>query len=1037
MPNDVITLPDAPTDLAAVLAEGGAIAWEQSVLIATYEPAEADQYPMFLDRRVYQGSGGRVYPIPFTDRVATESVRREWTAVHLENAWIRLMVLPELGGRIHIGFDKVAGYDFFYRNNVIKPALVGLAGPWVSGGVEFNWPQHHRPSTFLPVDFEIEHHDDGAVTVWCSDHDPFTRMKGMHGIRLHPDRAVVELVVRLHNRTSQAQTFLWWANAAVRVHDDYQSFFPTDVRFVADHARRAITAFPAADRPYYGIDYPARASTGGNRLDFCRNIPVPTSFMIIDSVDDFFGGYDHAAGAGFVHVADRHVAPGKKQWTWGNAPFGHAWDALLTDSDGPYIELMAGVYTDNQPDFAWLQPGETKTFTQSWLPIQQIGVVHQSNLEVAVHLDVVDGNASIGVCVTRVRPQTHVTLTAGTETVLNWRGHLAPGEPLLGVYPVGYVDPTDVELVVSNGDTELLRWRPRAITRGIEPDVATEPAIPTEIDSADELYLTGVHLAQYRHPTRSPLPYWREALLKDPLDARSNLALSDDAYRRGLYETAEWHVRAALERITSRNNNPRDGEVFYLLGLILTRTGRPVEAIDAFAKAAWDGRWAAPALFEAARLHAQAGDYAEALDYAQRATRRDPDDTRVQVLEAVLLRRLGDSARAQELLRVTLAVDPLDQMARALGGEALTIDPRTLIDIALDCEAAGATELALDLLERAGRLPATAAGESRPMVHYHRAAILERLGLGGEAEQARELARNVDAIRCFPSGLDDHDALRLALVADPRDTRALALLATLLVDQDRAEEALVLWRRAIDFGLTDAVSFRNAAIASFNLEDDAERALDWYEKAIVLRPADARLRYESDQLLARIGASPGVRLERLVAHLDVILGRDDATIELCDLLTSEGRAEEAIAIMMSRRFSPWEGGEGRSLRSWENAHIAMAQTALEQENAAEALEYLDAALAPPVTLGEMPHPLASIATILVRRAAVLDALGRRSEADAAREAAKFQPQALGHEPNAPVDYFATSLPELLLFTRDRRKRSTSASRENSPAPLGS
>ena len=47
---------------------------------------------------------------------------------------------------------------FFYRQNVIKPALVGLLGPWISGGVEFNWPQHHRPSTYMPAHSAIEEH---------------------------------------------------------------------------------------------------------------------------------------------------------------------------------------------------------------------------------------------------------------------------------------------------------------------------------------------------------------------------------------------------------------------------------------------------------------------------------------------------------------------------------------------------------------------------------------------------------------------------------------------------------------------------------------------------------------------------------------------------------------------------------------------------------------------------------------------------------------------------------------------------------------
>jgi len=149
------------------------------------------------------------------------------------------MILPQIGGRIHAARDKTKGYDIFYRQDVIKPALVGLAGPWISGGVEFNWPQHHRPATFMPVDAEIEHHPDGSVTVWCSDHDPMQRMKGMHGVCLHPGRSVIELKVRAHNRTTLTQTFLWWANVVTRVHEGYQSFFrPTWIMWLITRAAR-------------------------------------------------------------------------------------------------------------------------------------------------------------------------------------------------------------------------------------------------------------------------------------------------------------------------------------------------------------------------------------------------------------------------------------------------------------------------------------------------------------------------------------------------------------------------------------------------------------------------------------------------------------------------------------------------------------------------------------------------------------------------------------------------------------------------------
>src|SRR6204780_1644592 len=371
--------------------------WEEQIVIPTYPIQDADPNPRFLEKRVYQGSSGKVYPNPFTDKVALEKSDKTYRAIMLENEFIKLMILPEIGGRIHAGLDKTNQYDFFYRQRVIKPALVGLLGPWGSGGVEFNWPQHHRPSTYMPVHAAIEKHGDGSRTVWLGEHDPMLRMKGMVGICLSPGKAIVEAKVRLYNRTPLPQTFLWWANVAVRVHDDYQAFFPPDVTFVADHAKRAVSSFPLARNDYYGVDY-----RPGTDISWYKNIPVPTSYMVTESKYDFFGGYDHARGAGVVHTSDHHLAPGKKMWTWGNADFGHSWDRNLTDEDGPYVELMAGAYTDNQPDFSWLQPYETKTFSQFWYPIQRIGPAKNANTNAAVNLEFDGQNVHVGVCVTEL-----------------------------------------------------------------------------------------------------------------------------------------------------------------------------------------------------------------------------------------------------------------------------------------------------------------------------------------------------------------------------------------------------------------------------------------------------------------------------------------------------------------------------------------------------------------------------------------------------------------------------------------------------------
>jgi hypothetical protein len=152
-----------------------------------------------------------VYPHAVIEKIEDTKHDQTYQAVFLENQYLKIMILPELGGRIQMAFDKVKQRHFIYYNQVIKPALVGLTGAWISGGIEFNWPQHHRPSTFEPVDFTIESNPDGSQTVWVSEVERMFSTKGMAGFTLYPDKAYLEIKGVLYNRTALPQTFLWWS----------------------------------------------------------------------------------------------------------------------------------------------------------------------------------------------------------------------------------------------------------------------------------------------------------------------------------------------------------------------------------------------------------------------------------------------------------------------------------------------------------------------------------------------------------------------------------------------------------------------------------------------------------------------------------------------------------------------------------------------------------------------------------------------------------------------------------------------------------
>ena len=713
--------------------------WEQQIVIPTYPVQNADPNPMFLEKRVYQGSSGKVYPNPFTDRVALKKKDVPYRAIFLENEYVQLMILPEIGGRIHTGVDKTNQYDFFYRQHVIKPALVGLLGPWISGGVEFNWPQHHRPSTYMPVHAAIEESQDGSRTVWLSEHDPMLRMKGMVGICLSPGKAIVEAKVQLYNRTPLPQTFLWWANVAVRVHDRYQAFFPPDVTFVADHAKRAISSFPVARNLYYGVDY-----RPGTDISWYKNIPVPTSYMVTQSKYDFFGGYDHARHAGFVHTSDHRVAPGKKLWTWGNAEFGYAWDRNLTDEDGPYVELMAGAFTDNQPDFSWLQPYETKTLSQYWYPIQEIGPAKNANTQAAVNLEFDAAKLRAGVCVTSSR-RVRVVLTRNGQAVFDEEHVLAPGKPFLKSMEATEARHEEYRLLVLDTDgNELIAYRPEASVDGKLPEPATEPPPPEEISSVDELYLTGLHLEQYRHATRFPEPYWQEGLKRDSEDVRTNNAMGLMHLRKGQFVEAENHFASAVRRLTRRNPNPNDGEAFYNLGLARRYQGKTSDAYDAFHKAVWNYAWQSAGYYELACISIERGNLSLALEQIEQSLLTNVNHLKALALRASLLRRMGGVEDAQVAVDKILAFDRLDFRALAerflLTHEqqdlreyisALEGDVQTLLDVAYDLAWSGLRDDGYALLQGCAREREF----EHPMLWYTLSWLAHSLGHEQESEQ--------------------------------------------------------------------------------------------------------------------------------------------------------------------------------------------------------------------------------------------------------------------------------------------------------------
>lgn len=988
--------------------------WEADVEIPTYGIGKPDPNPMFLEKRVYQGSTGKVYPHPVIARIADDKQPQAYRIVTLENEYVRIEIMPGLGGRVYRALDLTNNYDFVYYNRVIKPALVGLAGPWISGGIEFNWPQHHRPNTFGPVEYALKENADGSKTVWISEIDRMYGTKVTAGFTLYPGKAYLEISAQLYNRTPQPQTFLWWANPAVAVNEHTQSVFPPDVHAVFDHGKRDVSRFPVATGSYYKMDYSA-----GVDISRYKNIPVPTSYMAYRSDYNFVGGYDHGVGAGILHVANHHVSPGKKQWTWGNGDFGQAWDRHLTDEDGPYIELMTGVYTDNQPDFTWLEPYEEKSFKQYFMPYKDIGVVKNATIEAAVNLEWREGNAEVRVYATSSYPQARITLNGPDGLAASFVDDLSPTRTFGASVPLpAGVEAHRLELRVLAADGRpLIAYRPGKPAIEPLPDAAKAIGAPEELRNPEALYLAGLHLEQYRHATYEPDAYYLEGLKRDPGDIRLNNAYGLLLLRRGLLTESEPYFRRAVATSTRHNPNPYDSEPYYNLGLTLQLQGRYDEAFGAYYKAVWSAAWQDKGYFALAQIALLQGRPDEALELAERSLSRNVRNYRARNLKTAALRLTDRFAEAERCAAETIGLDIADfgarrelALLRGLQGDdagaeqagseleaLLRGDPHNFLALARDYADCGLYAEATDVLlrfvraaEATGVLPgpvrteeatkvpldpvrvaeatdvplepvraaeATSASASTaaavyPMIFYELGLYAERCGDGASAAAYRASGRAAAPDYCFPNQLADSAALRAAIAADAHDARALYYLGNFLYDKKRHGEAMEAWRRSMALDPAFPTVRRNLALATCNKLGDAAGARELLESAFALNPSDARVFYELDQLYKKLGLSTAFRLAAIERHPELVARRDDLYIEYVGLTNAAGNHEDALALLARRKFHPWEGGEGKVAAQYVFGLVELAKRRLAEGLHAQAAELLLRATVYPDNLGE-------------------------------------------------------------------------------------
>ena len=889
--------------------------------IPTYVLGTEDRNPAFPLVR-----GHDIYPYTMLDDLTEQRESKTYSAVFLENEYLKVTVLPELGGRVYSVYDKVDGREVFYRNNVMKYGLVALRGAWISAGIEFNFPDGHSVVTVSPVSWTKRWGLDGSATVVVGDIDQVTEMHWEVALTLRPHEARLEQGVTLFNSTPATNRYWFWANAAVPATDDMRFIYP--MREAYPHQTFAVP-YPM----WNGVDY-----------SWYRNIRQPTSLFGRQVHRDFFGAYYQKGDYGVVHVADFRQDPGKKIWSWGVADDGLIWTNILTDRDGPYNEIQSGRY-ETQLSYEFMPPRRVERWTEYWYPVGHLGggLVEATN-EFALNQRFPPlagpGEAQFEIAISPVVmiPGVKVRLQSGSRLVREFGPLLLqPAKPVVFHVPVGELqtDPKaplgahlSIEVASSEGAV-LARWSsddpvdgnrdfvPAAIA-GRGPEKSTPK--PVGKMTVEELFLLGV--TQEKHgDDEAAQATFEEVLRRDPGYVPALVKQAWQRYRSGDFPGAENSIARALAR------NAFDPDVHYAAGAIYRASERWTLAQDAFWASIHYGGPAAPALAQLGEISIHDRRYSQAADLLRQALSYNPDDSVAMADFGVALRLEGgrylDALQATKVAEEKMPLLPYVRAerwrlasSRTGEGRGRRSEPSEPLfpgdNVQNYLEAAAWYRDLADLPSADAVLQAAikelSPGAVSPLVYYYLAsdAWAEGNAKAGDAFAAQAASASCEKV--FPNRLQDAEALADVIAHGLPDPAAQYELGNFAFAHGRYDDAARLWIQAVGSGLDLSVLERNLGVYAWRVKKNLPDAAAYYAKAIQLAPDDYRLYLDLDDIDVQMG-DVGRRAKLFAAAPASVLDRDTVRLRRARLAVDQKQYQQALALLVGHNFKPWEGGQ--------------------------------------------------------------------------------------------------------------------------------
>ena len=868
--------------------------WQGTLTLPTYEEGLPDPNPPFDQYATNRFN----YPYTLRHNLTDRRSDHAWRAVFLENEYLKCSVLPDIGGHLYSCTDKISGKPMFYENPSIKKADVAYRGAWAAFGIEFNFPVSHNWVTASPVDFAFEQKEDGSASVQVGNIDRVYGMQWSVELILRPRSTVLEERVILNNRSDVRHRFYWWNNAGVQVWDDSKIEYP--MRFAASHGFRDVQTWP--------ID------SDGADLSIVKNhTKGPVSLFVHGSREPFMGVWNPHTNTGTVHYADYAQLPAKKIWSWGSDADGLDWRKALSDNNSAYIEIQAGLFR-NQETYAFLEPRQTISFSEFWMPVREIGGISKANLAGVVNLSRRGNSLLAGLNVNQVLSEATVRILAGDQKAFEEKIDLTPEHTWSHEIPNSSPQQKYTFELRDQRGSVLLRhtegeydWTPK---EEIHLGPQDSYRIPAANRSEDDWLQLG-NDQELNGRVLQALQTYSVAITQFP----ESFALHKAAGRLYAsllhYKEATNHLEAVHGRDTS------DAEISYYLGIAYEGLGRSRDSRESYEAAYRMPEFRAAAAVRLAELSAREGEIDRAQSYLEETHRVSPDDLRAVEELVAILRAAGKKQQSRQLAEQYLARFPQRYFLLEEIGKPdlrhLANDAERVLNIASQYIRLGLYPSAVEVLSRTyppavadQTEPGAVPPQRHPMVAYYRGYCRAKLGQSGAADfsAASKLSTNF----VFPSRAEDLEALDAALRSNPQDANAHYLLATLYFSRGHTNEALEHWEEARRISPQIPVLHASLGRALLQVKNDPARALNVFREGLRVDPLNVELYRGTDQALSILRRPPQERVAVLEQYPDQANMPSQLVYELILNLAESGAYDKAVSLFHGRFFQREEGG---------------------------------------------------------------------------------------------------------------------------------